>query len=550
MRYRTVGGWLTYLLIASTPAHAQHYSVAMTLVSPTPTHDEYFGSSVGVAADVIAVGSTYLSGKVYVFDAAAGTLRYVLTPPPGRTTWFGQWLAGVGSYLVISDPAQLAPGPGAVFVYDAATGTLLHTIDGTGEASIGLSVVPAGGNVLVSGGPDALLIDPATGDVLQTFPSPYDSYGEPVVASDGTTVVIGSPNEAIGNLGQAGRARLYDAASGALLHTLASPTPVAQGDFGRSVAIVGGLTVVRAYNATGRPQHGYVLQVFDTATGAWVRTIDVATSPGSWMAPFGSTLVVGGFVPAPWVLHRVDPAAGSVLATVPDGGVGYSIAPLGDRIVAGDPYAHDEEGAVYVLEPCGNGIVAGEECDDGNTVSGDGCSAECIVELCGSMPAAGCDTAPSGGSSIGYGTNSAGETKLAWKWRGPGATDFGSPPTTTSYTLCLYEHTDTATPELVTTMRAPAGGICGRRPCWRQSATGFGYHAPSPGVTGISLRAVAGSAKMVVKGSGPALGLPTTPLAGRATVQLRRLGAGAPCWEAHYSAPRENTGFRYKARSD
>jgi prepilin-type N-terminal cleavage/methylation domain-containing protein len=35
-----------------------------------------------------------------------------------------------------------------------------------------------------------------------------------------------------------------------------------------------------------------------------------------------------------------------------------------------------------LLPVCGNGIVEGDEqCDDGNTVSGDGCSADCIVEI-------------------------------------------------------------------------------------------------------------------------------------------------------------------------
>ncbi len=33
---------------------------------------------------------------------------------------------------------------------------------------------------------------------------------------------------------------------------------------------------------------------------------------------------------------------------------------------------------------CGNGLVeAGEQCDDGNTISGDGCSAGCQIEYCG-----------------------------------------------------------------------------------------------------------------------------------------------------------------------
>ena len=31
---------------------------------------------------------------------------------------------------------------------------------------------------------------------------------------------------------------------------------------------------------------------------------------------------------------------------------------------------------------CGNGIVdIGEQCDDGNTNDGDGCSADCLIEL-------------------------------------------------------------------------------------------------------------------------------------------------------------------------
>lgn len=93
------------IAVMAAPVRAQHYSVAMTLRSPSPTHDEYFGVSVGVAADVIAVGSSYESSSVYVFDAASGTLRYTLTPPPGRTQFFGEWLTGVGNYLAVGDRA-------------------------------------------------------------------------------------------------------------------------------------------------------------------------------------------------------------------------------------------------------------------------------------------------------------------------------------------------------------------------------------------------------------------------------------------------------------
>ena len=40
--------------------------------------------------------------------------------------------------------------------------------------------------------------------------------------------------------------------------------------------------------------------------------------------------------------------------------------------------------SAFCLKECGNGITAGpEECDDGNTANGDGCSADCKTEKCG-----------------------------------------------------------------------------------------------------------------------------------------------------------------------
>jgi cysteine-rich repeat protein len=51
-----------------------------------------------------------------------------------------------------------------------------------------------------------------------------------------------------------------------------------------------------------------------------------------------------------------------------------------------------------VLEYCGDGLRdPGEECDDGNTAGGDGCSADCVSqEICGNRYAdvgEECDTA-------------------------------------------------------------------------------------------------------------------------------------------------------------
>jgi cysteine-rich repeat protein len=76
-------------------------------------------------------------------------------------------------------------------------------------------------------------------------------------------------------------------------------------------------------------------------------------------------------------------AVGLVLVAACSGGETL----LGERDSAADA---DEDRADVVDVPtdtapiCGNGVLeSGEECDDGNTVAGDGCSPSCVVEYCG-----------------------------------------------------------------------------------------------------------------------------------------------------------------------
>jgi cysteine-rich repeat protein len=68
----------------------------------------------------------------------------------------------------------------------------------------------------------------------------------------------------------------------------------------------------------------------------------------------------------------------------------------------------------YMDEPyCGNGAEdAGEECDDGNTASGDGCSAECADEICGDgVPNAG-EECEDGNTASGDGCSAACEDEF------------------------------------------------------------------------------------------------------------------------------------------
>src|SRR5207244_2154411 len=76
---------------------------------------------------------------------------------------------------------------------------------------------------------------------------------------------------------------------------------------------------------------------------------------------------------------RSTVAAASCLTPVGDCGNG--ILDPGEQCDDGNAVAGDGCSASCRLEVCGNGIRdVGEQCDDGNTVSGDGCSATCQRE--------------------------------------------------------------------------------------------------------------------------------------------------------------------------
>jgi cysteine-rich repeat protein len=73
-------------------------------------------------------------------------------------------------------------------------------------------------------------------------------------------------------------------------------------------------------------------------------------------------------------------------ASNPYAGGGFFIDDLTPGVPSQDLYPNADGTFRTLMTPvvCGDGIQnGGEECDDGNLVDGDGCSAECITELCG-----------------------------------------------------------------------------------------------------------------------------------------------------------------------
>ena len=124
--------------------------------------------------------------------------------------------------------------------------------------------------------------------------------------------------------------------------------------------------------------------------------------------------------------------------------------------------------------------------------------------------------------------------QIRWKWlRGKAELEgLGTPLTTTSYDLCLYD-----AGSLRMTVTVPPGGTCpSGKACWRSISTGYAYRDSSgthQGVEALQLRSGNGRASAKLNGRGAGMPLPALPLFVPVTVQLVSSEGG--CWSAQYT---------------
>lgn len=279
-------------------------------------------------------------------------------------------------------------------------------------------------------------------------------------------------------------------------------------------------------------------------------TIDSST--GAFTTSTQSTLILcsqpGVFTGTAALDNRTFTGTGYALAQTPHGCFGIAYSEQGFR--------------------CGSGTIDPDEtCDDGNFISGDGCSNTCQIEPCFDCsgvpsacsprpPMSPCDDgdlctfgdtcsdgvcvgspAACGACAICDGAGGCldaprtdchgsldpaksllqitdktpdGRDALKWQWRAGSAITpaaLGDPLTTNAVAACLYD-TSTATPTLLFRAVVPAGGICGTKACWKPSGGGFQYKskAGAEGIVGLSLRpGVDGKSRVDVKGAGAGL---------------------------------------------
>jgi len=164
---------------------------------------------------------------------------------------------------------------------------------------------------------------------------------------------------------------------------------------------------------------------------------------------------------------------------------------------------------------------------------------------CGALPVSGCRTPAVSGRALLRYKDRAPDTKdwLQWKWSKGSVTskeEFGTPLTTTSYQVCVYD----GTPKLIFDATIPAGGTCNvsnPKPCWKDTTRGFDYNDKDltpDGVARLNLRQglVAGQAQIKLRTKGTSLDDPALPFTQPVIVQLHNAESGL-CWEAVYSTP-------------
>jgi hypothetical protein len=221
-------------------------------------------------------------------DAQAITLQgSFLNPSPNNNDAFGiaVSLSGGKALVGASLDGTTGSGSGQAYLFNTATGALLHTLANPTPAAndfFGLSVSLSGNNALVAAQNNdvtgainagaAYLFDATTGALARTFlnPGPLpiadDNFGF-AVAVYGNRALISAISDDAG-ASNAGAAYLFDTTTGALLRTFLNPTPAANDNFGYKVALFGDRALISTINDDTGALNAGAAYLFDTTTGA------------------------------------------------------------------------------------------------------------------------------------------------------------------------------------------------------------------------------------------------------------------------------------------
>lgn len=327
------------------------WNVLQTIHNPDADDVHNFGRSIAVNGNNLLVGSQTWSkdnskqtpGRVYLFDAESGKQLWIFedpTPPLSRRRRgiynYGTSTALSGSTVVIGDSNDKtdAIAGGQVYVFDAVTGKLRHTLakktPKRGDL-FGHSVTANGNMILVGAVGDdayqgkAYLFDSVAGKLLHIFsnPNPHSSwkFGQSVALNDKYALVGTSHAES--ELIKDGEAYLFNVSTGALLHTFANPSPSDYDNFAFRVALTDNTVVISAMGDDTDAEDAGRAYLFDAFSGRLLRT-----------------------------LSKPSPAAGDFF--------GGMVAVSGDKVLIGTPNDNTEiesAGQVYVFNLVSGALI-------------------------------------------------------------------------------------------------------------------------------------------------------------------------------------------------
>lgn len=251
-----------------------------TLRAPTP--GSLFGTSVAVLGSVIAVGASdsvsgfSSAGAVYFFDAETGTfLRQVANPQPGTNDLFGSRIAPLDDDTLIVAAGNDDGNVGSVWLVDAFTGAaakLPNPAPAFGSG-MGFSVASIAGEVLAGapGGGGAVFQFTSAGSLLSLLGNPEppaSSFGSGVAGIGTHAIAVGATGNDTGTT-DAGAVFLYDYPNFAGTTKLANPIPSSADQFGRTITTLGDDLMLGAFGTDrgGVSNTGstYIYGQFDTA---------------------------------------------------------------------------------------------------------------------------------------------------------------------------------------------------------------------------------------------------------------------------------------------
>ncbi len=334
-----VGGSLSGSAYIFTLSNGQ---LLYTLNNPTAYgtgSSDYFGHAVAISNNYAIVGAwgeddvtsaTSSAGKAYIYSLSNGQRIYTLDDPnPVSTTagdHFGRWVDVSDTLAIVSASGEgTSAGGGATYttagkayVYNLATGSLVYTLDNPNAytlpttdlfsqyaVSISNNYISVGafqedsskvGTTTASNTGRAYIFSASTGQLLHTLENP-NSYGssQDDYFSRNNGVSVSSMYTVIGAVGEDsaiksgdGCAYIFSNTTGQQLYTLVNPDSGTSGtpEFGKAVATTNDYVAVGApgYNMIG------IVHVYNTQ-GQFLRTL---TNPLASTTYFGNTLDIAG----------------------------------------------------------------------------------------------------------------------------------------------------------------------------------------------------------------------------------------------------------------